>query len=414
MAPEQSFPSSLSKSKARYRHLTYYLARVENYWNDFDALAKDFDNILHAASYCIEQGLFDDLATLVRDLGEYLFYSGQWSIYKNYVYTLLSKNVKMDVVVKLKIISRLAEIEQASGNYERAVQLYKQLQEIEQTTMVRDYIGANITRQLAKVLILQGKNKDAQEILLRRLNSSNQYKERVDITIDLVDLYVKGEQLVEAEQLCEDGIKIARNINYSIGEIDLLMLLAKISKRKGAKARASELYQRCQELAFTIGDQERLIRVNEELIQVKKNVKKNKVEKIKVFISYAREDTTSAQKLFHDLEQMDMDVWFDQESLLGGENWKLSIQQAIKDSRFFIALLSKNSINKKGYVQKEIKEALEVLDEYPASQIFFLPVRLENCNPIHPKLSDLQWVDMFPIWDDGFARIKKAIMSQPK
>jgi hypothetical protein len=132
----------------------------------------------------------------------------------------------------------------------------------------------------------------------------------------------------------------------------------------------------------------------------------------KVFLSYAREDGLAARKLFYDLGQAGVEVWFDEESLLGGQNWKLAIRRAIKGCRFFIALLSTKSISKKGYVQKELKEALEVLDEYPPSQIFLIPVRLDDCHPTDMQLHDIQWIDMFPSWDDGLARILRAVRSQ--
>jgi hypothetical protein len=42
-------------------------------------------------------------------------------------------------------------------------------------------------------------------------------------------------------------------------------------------------------------------------------------------------------------------------------------------------LLSSNSGEKIGYVQKELKEALEVLDEFPQSKRWLIPVRIDDC-----------------------------------
>jgi hypothetical protein len=52
--------------------------------------------------------------------------------------------------------------------------------------------------------------------------------------------------------------------------------------------------------------------------------------------------------------------WFDEESLLAGQNWKNTITQAINKSKYFIALLSSNSVNKRGYIQ--IKDESALLD----------------------------------------------------
>jgi hypothetical protein len=149
-------------------------------------------------------------------------------------------------------------------------------------------------------------------------------------------------------------------------------------------------------------------------ISQKKAVRPKKVHtsSLKVFLSYAREDIASAQRLYDNLRAEGADVWFDKYSLVPGQNWETEIVQAIRGSRFFLALLSAKSVNKKGYVQKEIKQALDVLDEYPETGIFLIPVRLDNCKPTYEKLRHLQWVDMFPDWDDGLAHILKALKSQ--
>jgi hypothetical protein len=132
----------------------------------------------------------------------------------------------------------------------------------------------------------------------------------------------------------------------------------------------------------------------------------------KVFLSYAREDVEAARHLFNDLRNAGIDVWLDTKSLLPGQNWKAAISQAIRESRFFLALLSSNSVSKKGYVQKELKHALEILDEYPDTKIFLIPVRLDNCNPSSEKLQELHWIDIYDNWEEGLARIFNTIQSQ--
>jgi hypothetical protein len=124
-----------------------------------------------------------------------------------------------------------------------------------------------------------------------------------------------------------------------------------------------------------------------------------------VFISYGHEDISSAVRLYQDLERAGLTPWLDKEKLLPGQKWEPAIKKAIRDSRYFIALLSSNSVSRKGFVNKEITEALELLDEYPESDVFLIPVRLDECQPSHQKLSDLHWVDMFPSWEKGLAKI---------
>jgi TIR domain/YcxB-like protein len=139
-----------------------------------------------------------------------------------------------------------------------------------------------------------------------------------------------------------------------------------------------------------------------------------KKEKImgQLFLSYAREDASSALRLFDDLRRAGMEVWLDKEYLLAGQNWKAAIKEAIRGSRFFVALLSNNSVSKKGYVQNELKHALEILDEYPETTIFIIPIRIDNCNPTSERLKELHWIDMFDDWDEGLVKILRTIRSQ--
>jgi hypothetical protein len=128
-----------------------------------------------------------------------------------------------------------------------------------------------------------------------------------------------------------------------------------------------------------------------------------------VFISYAREDIGAARKLYNGLSSKGLNVWFDETSLLAGQKWKNIINKEIRNSSFFLVLLSKNSIYKKGYVQKEIMDACEVAEELPPSSIFIIPILLEKCEIPYPRLSELQYVDMSTDWDGGLSKILLAI-----
>jgi hypothetical protein len=129
----------------------------------------------------------------------------------------------------------------------------------------------------------------------------------------------------------------------------------------------------------------------------------------RVFIYYDRKDTETAYRLFKDLKTAGLHPWLDTESLLAGQKWKRTTKEAIKTSRYFIPLLSSNSIEKTGYVQEELKEALEMLDEFPQLKIFVIPVRINDCNAIDEKLRELHIVDLFPDWNSGVQKILKSM-----
>ncbi len=128
-----------------------------------------------------------------------------------------------------------------------------------------------------------------------------------------------------------------------------------------------------------------------------------------VFIIYAREDEAFAKKLYNDLREKGVTPWIDSEDLLGGSNWKHEISQAIRKSKYTLILLSVKSISKRGYVQKEVKEALATPDELPESEIFIIPTRIEECEPSHERLEDLNWVDLFPSYEKGLRKIIQTI-----
>lgn len=124
-----------------------------------------------------------------------------------------------------------------------------------------------------------------------------------------------------------------------------------------------------------------------------------------VFISYAREDRRHAERLYADLRLSSIDAWLDTRSLKPGQDWKREIRRAIKSSAFVVLLLSEHSVTKRGFVQAEVKEAIEESQSVPTGEVFILPVRLADVRPVDDELLDLNWVDLFPTYEKGLARI---------
>ncbi|NUP23360.1 MAG: toll/interleukin-1 receptor domain-containing protein [Streptomyces sp.] len=129
-----------------------------------------------------------------------------------------------------------------------------------------------------------------------------------------------------------------------------------------------------------------------------------------VFLSYSRDDQQTAVRLAAELRRLGADVWLDVDNLLPGDNWKSAVSDAIERSDYFVALLSASSVGKRGYVQRELREALDVLDETPDDQRFVIPCRIDDCT-IPRRLRDRNAVDLFPYWDNGLARLAKLFHS---
>ena len=115
---------------------------------------------------------------------------------------------------------------------------------------------------------------------------------------------------------------------------------------------------------------------------------------LRVFLCHASQDKPAVRKLYRYLKQHGIQPWLDQEDLLPGENWEVEIPRALNNSDVILVCLSKNSINKEGYVQKEIVFALDKALEKPDGTIFIIPAKLEECE-VPKRLNRFQWVDLF-------------------
>jgi TIR domain len=127
---------------------------------------------------------------------------------------------------------------------------------------------------------------------------------------------------------------------------------------------------------------------------------------MQVFLCHSSADKDRVRELYHRLRAESFDPWLDVEKLRGGQDWEFEIKKAVRRSGVVIVCLSQDSISKEGYVQKEIKLALDVADEKPEGTIFVIPLKLEECN-VPDRLRKLQWVDYFR--EDGFERLRSAL-----
>lgn len=133
-----------------------------------------------------------------------------------------------------------------------------------------------------------------------------------------------------------------------------------------------------------------------------------------VFISYAREDNIVAERLYMDLRRNEIDAWLDTKCLLPGQNWRREISKVIRNCKYFILLTSKHSLNKRGFVQKEMRIAFEILSEVPSNQIFLIPVKLDDAIPYEEEIQNLNWVDFTNSYSKGLGRILSVMSNLEK
>lgn len=132
---------------------------------------------------------------------------------------------------------------------------------------------------------------------------------------------------------------------------------------------------------------------------------------LQVFLCHSSKDKPTVRKLFHQIRLAGMTPWLDEINLLPGQDWEAEIKKAVRDSDIVIVFLSQESVSKKGFVQKEIRFALDVADEQPDGTIYIIPARLEPCD-VPERLHRWHWVDLFE--DSGVEKLFAALHKRAK
>ena len=144
-----------------------------------------------------------------------------------------------------------------------------------------------------------------------------------------------------------------------------------------------------------------------------------KKSEIQIFLAHASEDKPAVLALYDRLKQAGYKPWLDKKDLIPGQIWRDEIPKAIKASQIFLACLSAKSANKQGYIQRELRIALDTLGEMLPGTIFFIPMRLEECEipdlrsaEVSLNLRDIHRLDYWE--EDGFEQLERAIGYQFK
>ena len=117
---------------------------------------------------------------------------------------------------------------------------------------------------------------------------------------------------------------------------------------------------------------------------------------LRVFLCHASQDKPAVRDLYQRLAAESwIEPWLDEEKLLPGQDWNLEIEKAVESSHAVIVCISSTSIAKEGYIQRELRQVLNIALEKLEGAIFVLPVRLDDC-ALPRQLRDKQALDYFP------------------
>ena len=147
-----------------------------------------------------------------------------------------------------------------------------------------------------------------------------------------------------------------------------------------------------------------------------------------VFLSYASQDAEAARRICEALRAADVEVWFDQNELVGGDAWDAKIRKQIAECALFVPIISANTNARgEGYFRLEWKLAVDRSHLMAHDQPFLLPVVIDETSDaaarVPPEFRAVQWTRLAPGASKGFlggeaaaafaARVKRLLGGEP-
>ena len=135
-------------------------------------------------------------------------------------------------------------------------------------------------------------------------------------------------------------------------------------------------------------------------------------KRLRVYLCHANEDKPTIREIYKRLRgEAWILPWFDEESLLAGQDREYETSKALKTAHLIIVCLSKKSVKREGFIQKEIRNALDTSNEKLMGAIFIIPLRLDNCKmPV--ELKRLEPLNYFV--SGSYERLLQSIKSRAK
>lgn len=119
------------------------------------------------------------------------------------------------------------------------------------------------------------------------------------------------------------------------------------------------------------------------------------VESGSYFLSYSRSDQGFALRLAADIRARGISLWIDQLDIRPSEHWDRAIEQAVRDSRGIVVVLSPRSVASDN-VADEVSFAID-------SGKSVLPVMIERCK-LPLRITRMQVIDATGTYEDALER----------
>lgn len=135
---------------------------------------------------------------------------------------------------------------------------------------------------------------------------------------------------------------------------------------------------------------------------------------LKIFLSYAKEDYERVNPFYKKLLSLGFEPWIDAAKLMPGQNWEVEIERAFSEANVVFLFLSKCSVNKRGFVQREASQAFDNLRYKLPSDIYIIPILLEQCEVPVNISKRLQFINASipDLWEKISISLNQAAIEQ--
>jgi hypothetical protein len=135
-----------------------------------------------------------------------------------------------------------------------------------------------------------------------------------------------------------------------------------------------------------------------------------KQQSLKIFLCHAADDKPQVRRLDRRLARQGFRPWLDERELRPGEEWREEITKAVRASDVVIICMSQKSVSKSGFVQREIRLALDVAEDKPQQSTFIIPVLLEPDVEVPANL--LRWQCCSLYAKEGYRKLLESLQTQ--
>src|SRR3954447_6925680 len=111
---------------------------------------------------------------------------------------------------------------------------------------------------------------------------------------------------------------------------------------------------------------------------------------MEIFLSYPSERLEIARAVYEFLRRLGTNIWFDKESLIAGQDWDRERLAAQKRADLTVLICSRETFEKPGIIQREVKQVLDLLNDKPLGSIHLICIRVEEIG-FPSELAKYQW-----------------------